>query len=270
MVAILAGRGSRSVQELGTTLRSAHADGLDCRTKGLGSGIRARSGVSISRAAADVHDDLGVARTGGDHTEHPFTPPLRCRAGDHGLPVGHDLRDGLSVDFQHHVTRLEAAPAIGRDCRNDQLALDPIPRERRECSLLRRAGPANVAMAVVQRCHQNAQCPDEGAFVGVLSRVDQCPPQFARPVDLYNVEIRIEVLKDVPGDHNRGQPGGAVIPARLEAGRPGRDDRSGLRWLSRIGPRQGALLVRFERTWHDARYTSAEVRSIRLVNIGEW
>src|SRR5262249_11415432 len=80
---------------------------------------------------------------------------------------------------------------------------------------------------------------------------------------------RVEVLEDIPGESKRAQPSGAVLAAGLEAGRAWRDDRIGLRLLSRARPGQSALLVCVERNRDQAGDPSAQVRGVWLARVGE-
>ena len=185
--------------------------------------------VGLRRGAADLQDDLGVLGTGRGRGEGSIAPPLGRRAGDHGLVLG---QDATAAGFPSISTTTSPgfrppAPWAATPVMTSWPSTQSHPNGGNDVCV-GRAGPVNAAVTVVQRGDQAAQRLEEGAFVGVLCRPGQCPAQLGRPVGVDDVEVGIEVLEDVPGEGDRGQPGGAVVAAGLEAGRAGCDQRNGL------------------------------------------
>jgi hypothetical protein len=67
-------------------------------------------------------------------------------------------------------------------------------------------------MVILQAANHPLQCPHEVFRIGVIERILQRSRQYGIPVNIYHIEVRIEMLQRVPCNDN------VRMPERLIAG----------------------------------------------------
>jgi hypothetical protein len=123
------------------------------------------------------------------------------RSGKELLVLPDDVRGLRAVDREDDVAALERLVPGGGD---DGSILNPFDQEGR-CREFLLQGVVDAAVAVVEPGDEPAERPQEF----LLGPVGEGPFEGLRqdrvPIDLDRVEIRIEVLEDVPGDDDIAQ-----------------------------------------------------------------
>jgi len=212
-------------------------------------------------AGLDLHLRGAEIISSPDLGERLIAEPLLGSAGDEALRGGDQIADGLPIDGEYGIAGVDGlALGIGH-VGHHQVSFNPVPGQRRYPLGERlHAARIDADMAVPQRGAKLAKRVVEGRLVGADGRGRERVAKGLQPVRIDDVQIRTEVLRDIPGVRDQSQAHGAGAEA------PGRGRQCGSR---RAGPGQRTPIVHVEIHRHEAGDAAAEIGLERRYGIRE-